>query len=213
MLWNATSVLNKKPEFQKFLHDQHIDIAIITETWLSSGIPFSLQNFHINRNDRTNNPDKHPRGGVLIALNNRIPTEDHPQPTSSVVETTAVKVKAAYVSRKHRITPEELDQITYKTSYNMYITGGDFNAKHHLWNNANKTNKQTNKQTKRTHTQKPPGNSPIPNPLLARLHLQTIKLPPIKPGSILDEHTLRTNHNNRRRPFIQPPGNHSPNPH
>ena len=129
MLWNVTSVLNKNPEFQKFLHDQYIDIAITTETWLSSRTSFSFQNFHINRKDRTNNRDKHPSAGVLIAVNNRIPIEDHPQSTSSVVETTAVKVKAAssliimaaYVPPKHRITPEELDQITYKTSHNMYI--------------------------------------------------------------------------------------------
>ena len=71
-------------------------------------------------------------------MNNRIPAEDHPQPTYSAVGTTAVVVKAASshiimaAPPKHKITVEELDQITYKTSPNMYITGGDFNAKHHL---------------------------------------------------------------------------------
>ena len=47
-LWNATSIKNKTIELQKFLSDHNTDIAIITETGLTSTNKFKLINYNIH---------------------------------------------------------------------------------------------------------------------------------------------------------------------
>ena len=144
MLWNATSIQNKKQELQNFLTEHQVDIAIITETWLSPKNPFHLQNYSIHRKDRTVNPGEPTRGGVMIAASNKISFEDHTQSTSTRIENIAIKTRghpyiiitAIYVPLKHKITPEELDQLTHKHCNHTYITGGDL--EHQTWNNSNR---------------------------------------------------------------------------
>ena len=91
MLWNATSIQNKKSELQNFLIEHQVDIAIITETWLSPKNLFHLQHYNIRRKDWTVNPGESTRGGVMIATSNKIFFEDHTQPTSTEIENIAIK--------------------------------------------------------------------------------------------------------------------------
>lgn len=140
MLWNAASIQNKKPELQTFLYDQQIDIAI-TETWLAPKDTMNLQDYNIYRKDRILDQGKSPRGkgreNDRRAQQNPF-WRDIAQPIITPVETIAIKTKAisaliitaAYVPPSHKITAEELDQITYQNGHAQYITEGDFNAKH-----------------------------------------------------------------------------------
>lgn len=63
-LWNATSLNNKATEFGYFLHNQLIDITLVTETWLNPNTNVKYANYEIIRADS-------PRivaGELLIAI-------------------------------------------------------------------------------------------------------------------------------------------------
>ena len=145
-LLNATSVKNKTAELLKFLTDHNIDIAIIMETWLKPSNTVKLNNYNIFRKDRPLCTNKHPGGGVLIAVRTNIPVEDTPRPSVSSIEFLSVKLKispaltigAAYVSPKNKITAFDLDAITSYHGPGYFLIGGDFNAKHKNWNNLNR---------------------------------------------------------------------------
>ncbi|CAD1472697.1 unnamed protein product, partial [Heterotrigona itama] len=53
LLWNTTSIQNKKQEVQKFLEDHLIDIVLITETWLTPGIRIPIQGSNIQKRQNT----------------------------------------------------------------------------------------------------------------------------------------------------------------
>jgi exonuclease III len=52
MTWNANSISPKKHEFFDFLLSNEIDIALINETFLKQGTPFSHPEFKSYRLDR-----------------------------------------------------------------------------------------------------------------------------------------------------------------
>lgn len=45
VIWNARGIRHKQIEFFDFLQRNKIDIALITETWLTSDIRFSHVNY------------------------------------------------------------------------------------------------------------------------------------------------------------------------
>ena len=145
-LWYATSVKNKTAELLKFLTDHNIDIAIITETSLKPNDTFKLNNYNIFRNDRPLPINKHPSGGILIAVRTNIPVEDTPQTSVSSIEFLLVKLKispaltigAACVPPKNKITAYDLDAITFYHGLEYFLIGRDFNAKYKNWNNLNR---------------------------------------------------------------------------
>ena len=151
LLWNATSVKTKNLEIQKFLTDQNIDIAIITETWLAPTDTFRLHNYNITRKDRATADGKARGGGVLIATHSSIQTDNIPQPHTTTMETATIRLKiardiiigAAYAPPTNKITSSDLDEITVKSPTKYYLIGGDFNAKHQLWNNITRNSNGT----------------------------------------------------------------------
>ena len=60
------------------LTDQNIDIALITETWLSPGDTLRLPGYEVHRKDRENPDNSTPREEVLIATHNSISIEHTP---------------------------------------------------------------------------------------------------------------------------------------
>lgn len=73
-MFNARSIKNKFPDLHYFLTTEHLDIVIITETWLTSNIPDScIANdlpFSVFRTDRVATDDRERGGGVCILTNN-----------------------------------------------------------------------------------------------------------------------------------------------
>lgn len=51
MQWNAQSLLSNQLELQKFLYENAIHIALISETWLRPHIKFNIRNYSVVRND------------------------------------------------------------------------------------------------------------------------------------------------------------------
>ena len=141
ILWNATSVKNKTVELQNFLDIQNTDIAVVTETWLIPSDKIRLRNYNVYRKDET--PHNKRSEGVLIATHKNIPVEDTPQQTLPNIGTVEIKLKttppltigAAYASPKISITKIDLDHIIPPHQVGHFIIGGDFNAKHSIWNN------------------------------------------------------------------------------
>ena len=78
ILWNATSV-KKISKLYKFLIDHNVDIAIITETWLTPKGTVKLPNYKMHRQDGPLFANNKPKGRVLIVVHKDIPTEDTPQ--------------------------------------------------------------------------------------------------------------------------------------
>ena len=79
ILWNATSASNLIIELYKFL----MDIAIITETWLTPTDVLKLPNYNVYRKDRFPITSYNPRGGTLITIRKDIPAEDNPSNLTS----------------------------------------------------------------------------------------------------------------------------------
>ena len=134
MLWNATNIQNKKHELQRFLHEQQIDIAIITETWLGPKDKLHFPQYNVRRKNWTSAPGEPRRGGVLIATHKNMLSEDCIQITTSPVETLTIKtntkttaplvITAVYVPPRHRITAKDLNQAAHQNKHVIYITGG-----------------------------------------------------------------------------------------
>ena len=81
--------MNKLSNFQSFVYTSNFNILCITETWLTDSV-FDLEilptDFTIYRKDR------HSRGGgVLIAVDESIPTSIIPSPTN--IEVISVKIE------------------------------------------------------------------------------------------------------------------------
>lgn len=93
ILWNAISVKNKISELHKFLTDHDVDIAIITENWLTPKDTFKLLNYKIHRQSGPPSINNKPRSGILIAVHKNILTEDTPQPATSNIEVLTIKLK------------------------------------------------------------------------------------------------------------------------
>ncbi|XP_043527360.1 uncharacterized protein LOC122537826 [Frieseomelitta varia] len=133
-LWNANSIRNKTMELQKFLTDHNIDIAI-TETWLQP----TLKLTYFDIPSRTD-----------------IPVKDIQQPNPSGIEILIVKLKiipaiiigTAYSPPTNKIN--HLDNIIPHHGSGYFLIGGDFNAKHGLWNN---TKRNRNGTTIKNHTE------------------------------------------------------------
>jgi hypothetical protein len=68
MVWNADSVSPKKNEFFEYLIDNKIYVALINETYLKQGVPFSHPNYKCYRLDRHDRP----KGGVAILVRHDI---------------------------------------------------------------------------------------------------------------------------------------------
>ena len=73
-MFNARSISNKFPDLHYFLSTEHLDIVIITETWLTSKIPDSCITknlpFTVFRSDRVATVEHERGGGVCILTNN-----------------------------------------------------------------------------------------------------------------------------------------------
>ena len=146
---NARSLPNKMDELTTVLDQQHVDIAIITETWLKEDIENStinIHNYNLIRNDRSK-PNKKQGGGVCIYIKTNI---DHKvwKNISTEIETLWITVHPHKMPRKCPILilgavyhppndnntymnqhiSETLDRIQKKHPYCGIIIAGDFNT-------------------------------------------------------------------------------------
>lgn len=145
---NSIRATKRRADLEMFLENNIIDIALISETKLTSKNFFSFRNYQIIRTDR---PNVKNGGGTAIIIHNRIPFSAITYPNSlhnKSIEFSAARITthsnntliliSIYAPYSDKLTfINELDKIftDFKlTNANTYhIIAGDFNARHPEW--------------------------------------------------------------------------------
>lgn len=142
MIWNAQGIQKKSHEFFYFLHENSIDISLVSETHLSSNDSCSHPDYFTYRLDRN---DDCRGGGVAIFIKRNVKHRLLTCPQTQVIEALSIEVmvgskkfnvfsvyfrgsKSAQVTRKFKA-----DLASFMVNPNFLI-GGDFNAKNVAWN-------------------------------------------------------------------------------
>lgn len=137
VFWNANSLQNKLTEFQNYLMESEIDVALISETHFKSNKVIKIPNYNVYRRDRDNNRG----GGVAIFVKQNIHHHLLPNADSNRIEvigieiiTTEGKVNlfSIYIPPGDDLIFEELDKI-FIDNTSPCIVAGDFNAKNTIW--------------------------------------------------------------------------------
>lgn len=146
MNWNACSIRAKKIELSSFLHEQHIDIGLVTETHLKPKDNFSLQGYSTIRLDRPRSNG----GGVCIIIKHGIRFFVLPHLATSTIEALGVEIEsptgnirfiAAYCPRQCKdhdgSSSSFKNDLAKLTRCNTKtVVGGDLNARHEAWKNS-----------------------------------------------------------------------------
>lgn len=145
---NIRSLTANRNSLEFLLEKEKIDIVMLTETWLKKGQSFNISGYNliaINRQDGY--------GGVAILAKKNIFTEMiniqiNLEPIEAILVKTKLKNTFYYFCSIY-IPPKtasnsikiKFDQLIDKLStYKNIIFGGDFNARHPLWDNSNISN-------------------------------------------------------------------------
>lgn len=136
--FNIRSLTSKLGELTELLRDHDIDVAVITETWLTTDRRLSIKGYTIHRHD-----NEHQRGGgVLIAIKRTLPHTRLP-PTDTTFDhvtirlhtTPSVTVVGLYLPSTSDYSSRLFDTLLSQGPRTIVI--GDLNAKHQLWGNYN----------------------------------------------------------------------------
>ena len=153
--WNAQSIRNKIVEFFEFLVGNSVDIACVSETWLTINDKISHPDYIIYRLDRANSS----YGGVAIIVNKRIKHTLLPVLPTKLIETigisvqvnnTSINILSVYFRGFSKTNNSKANQSQFKidirllTSFqNSYFICGDLNSRHRTWN-CNRANSAGN---------------------------------------------------------------------
>lgn len=139
--WNARSIKPKQSEFECFLIEHKVHIAIITETWLNSDININISNYNWYRKDRCDS-----YGGVGILAHKSIKVEVCPfNLTNTGIEAIAIstlncnfisKIVCIYCPSSICTTQSDWDELFSHFSTKTLIAG-DFNGHHKNWSYKN----------------------------------------------------------------------------
>lgn len=145
--WNSNGLIKRLSELEIFLHEEQIDILLISESHFTKS-----SYIHINGYVCYNalHPAERARGGASIIIKENI---DHFEETKIEEEmfqlaTVAVKfqgnrqfkVSAIYSPPRHNIKQTQYNDLL-KMLGNFFILGGDFNAKNTFWGSRITTTK------------------------------------------------------------------------
>ena len=96
---NVRSVCNKVNEIEVLLKQNHVDVACLSETWLSNDIPdeaVALQGFQLGRNDRAAKRG----GGVMCYIRDSIPYKHWSEIECDNFETLWITVRPCRMPRE-----------------------------------------------------------------------------------------------------------------
>lgn len=145
ILWNARGIRKKAAEFFDFLLREKVDIALVSETWLTEGILIRHSEFVCHRRDRTGARG----GGVMIVVQKNISHELLDFVHTNLIENIGIRVNLADGSSVHIFScyfpggaagPSDIkkqkfkdDLLKFSRIKHNYILGGDFNSRHQNW--------------------------------------------------------------------------------
>ena len=136
--WNANGLLKHKHEFEYFLNKQDIDVALVTETYLSPSIELKIPNYSIYRSDY---PSGNSRGGAAVIIKSYLQhyellewcIEEYQVKTVNVTfENLEISFGAVYSPPPTKPDIEQYLQL-FASAGNRFILGGDLNAKNISW--------------------------------------------------------------------------------
>lgn len=136
MFWNANSVLNKRDVLHAVIKKQHLDIVLLSETFLKPGKKFNLPNMTIYRNDRDSKG-----GGTAIIVRRGITHHEIGLPTLTSIEANAIQIEtrngcinliSAYKPPGNTLDTTDIQNL-FKSPLTT-ILAGDLNCKHQSWN-------------------------------------------------------------------------------
>lgn len=146
---NSICMTKRRYDLQKFVNENSIDIALLSETKLNAKHRVHLDNHTLVRNFRSNGRRG---GGTVIAVHNRLQYQLlRANSTNKVMEYTAIKIKvnskdsllifSIYATQNTTTTfINELDKLA--SDYNLdrdnvfYVIAGDFNARNTEWRDS-----------------------------------------------------------------------------
>lgn len=144
--WNANGLTNHKTELINFLHDQKIDVMLVSETHFTERTFFRIPHYSIYH---TNHPDGTAHGGAAIIIRNSLPHYEQPQYRTNKIQATTIQINALpwsfditaiYCPPRHRI--EIIDyEMLFQHLGGKFLIGGDWNAKNTNWGSRLTTTK------------------------------------------------------------------------
>lgn len=142
MQWNSQSLTYNKNVFKKFLHDNNIHIAIISETWLKPHVKFNINGYTVVRNDCGNS-----HNGVAIIIHKSLHFQQVSTHFDDALQNVVIQIQ---IYRKlitivsfycppnstPRFNKNKLNTL-FKSLSKPMIVAGDFNAHHTVWGCTN----------------------------------------------------------------------------
>lgn len=134
--WNSCSLLGKIQQFSQFLKGHEIDIALISETWLTDVNPLKISGYTVY-----GTPQPTRKGGTAVVIKSYINHSQVAIPQLQEIQATAIKIYlekrsiyivAIYIPPKSStVIADDLRKLT--NLGDSLIIGGDFNARHPSW--------------------------------------------------------------------------------
>jgi hypothetical protein len=139
LLWNANGIKQHANELEILLNDKRIDIALISETHLTSRTRLNIQGYRIFRCDH---PDDTGHGGAALIVrssikHNLLPfsiQENHMQAVAIVITIRGrqLYIASTYCPPRFRMNVGHFDELFNRLG-NRFLLGGDYNSKHPQW--------------------------------------------------------------------------------
>jgi len=136
--WNANGITNNTEELKLVLAEKNIDIALISESHLTSSSKFKIFGYDCLQ---ANHPDDSAHAGAALLISTKIPHSPfHPKSnqhmqivaTSININSIPTSIASAYFPPGSPFPAEDLS-LFLQTLNHTYIIGADFNAKHEAW--------------------------------------------------------------------------------
>lgn len=138
LLWNANGISNNTNELQIALKENNADIALITESHLTSNSKFKIFGYDCLQ---ANHPDDSAHAGAALLISSKIPHSPFPPKsnpnmqlaaTSVIINSIPTSIISAYFHPSYKFPAESL-ALFLQSLNNTYIIGADFNAQHEAW--------------------------------------------------------------------------------
>lgn len=137
--WNANGILSRKSELTTLLRAENIDIALVTETHLTSRSNAEIKGYNMYL---CHHPSGTARGGSAIYIKENILHHEAQSYSTTAIQATVItarlhcgtdiNIASVYCPPSQSITANEYETFFNHLGY-KWIAGGDYNAKHHLW--------------------------------------------------------------------------------
>lgn len=136
--WNANGLHKHLSELRLFLHNENIDLCLISESHNTKETYINIEGY---QKYNANHPQNKARGGVTIFVKNNIKHHEYSRIELEELQVITVSVKinnkdctisSIYCPPRYNLQTSDFTDLM-QTLGPCFILGGDFNAKHPYW--------------------------------------------------------------------------------